>query len=167
MTIKEIDLLEEKKGDDSEILLFKEGIFMKLYNMSAYLFHRYIKSYKVKNIYYKSTDKTYLSIGFPSEILPKLLEENNLSIIREKGYFSIKDKMLSVDTQKYKEFENKYQESETITRSNTNIKVESMDNKLINAENNLVVQHLRAFNLASSTPMECMLFLNQLKEKFC
>lgn len=71
MTFKEI-LLREDKNDDS-IWLYREGIFMKAYERSAYFAHTLIHDFKLSKRYIKSVNMDVVSLGFPEQSVPKWL----------------------------------------------------------------------------------------------
>ncbi|MES2398322.1 MAG: hypothetical protein V4549_20075 [Bacteroidota bacterium] len=65
----------------NEIVLFKQALFCKSYETSAWQFCLLIRSYKPVKQYIKKVKKEIVSIGFPVSIL-----ENIKNIAKEKGY---------------------------------------------------------------------------------
>ena len=63
MTIQDIVNMEKENKDS--IVLLKEGIFWKAYEMSAYLFHTYIKPFKLLRKYVETIKGDVVSLGFP------------------------------------------------------------------------------------------------------
>ena len=57
MYSKEILALE--KENNANIILLKEGIFWRAYNVSAYLFLKYITAYKIKKKHIKLIEKVF------------------------------------------------------------------------------------------------------------
>ena len=72
MTISEILKIED--ANTGSINLFKEGIFWRVYQKSAYLFTKYIKELKVLKKFYKNVNREVVYAGFPDIILPKIQE---------------------------------------------------------------------------------------------
>lgn len=66
------DKLRTFDEHDPKLHLFQEGIFAKLYNESAFLFTRHVRKYKVNVTDCKRGH--YYSIGFPDSLLVGLLE---------------------------------------------------------------------------------------------
>ena len=71
MTFKEI-LLREDQNEDS-IWLYREGIFMKAYERSAYFAHTLIHEFKLSRRYIKTVNMDVISLGFPEQTVPKWL----------------------------------------------------------------------------------------------
>ena len=72
MTIKEI--LEIENANADMINLFKEGIFWRVYQKSAYYFVRHIKELKVLKKFYEIVNCEVVYAGFPDTILPQIQE---------------------------------------------------------------------------------------------
>ena len=83
MKIKEILALE--KENQNQIILLKEGIFWRAYNMSAFLFTKNIEEYKVTKKYRKVVNAEIVYLGFPHTVLEKILEKAkiNFTVILE------------------------------------------------------------------------------------
>lgn len=71
MTFKEIIIREDANQDC--IWLYREGIFMKAYERSAFFMHTYIKDFKLSKRYVKSVNMDVVSMGFPENSVPKWL----------------------------------------------------------------------------------------------
>ena len=70
MGIKEI--LEVENANAGSINLFKEGIFWRVYQKSAYLFTKHIKDLKAIKKFYKNVNSEVVYAGFPDTILPRI-----------------------------------------------------------------------------------------------
>ena len=71
MTYKEI--LAQEDANVDRIILHKEGIFLKAYNQSAYLFHTYVKDFRLKRKFVKTVNRWVVSLGFPESSSKKWL----------------------------------------------------------------------------------------------
>ena len=71
MTFKEIISREDANNDC--VWLYREGIFMKAYEHSAFFVHTYIKDFKLSKRYIKAVNMDVVSLGFPENTLPKWL----------------------------------------------------------------------------------------------
>ena len=70
MTVKEILVIES--ANTGSINLFKEGIFWRVYQKSAYFFTKQIKDLKVLKKFYKNVNCEVVYAGFPDTILPQI-----------------------------------------------------------------------------------------------
>jgi hypothetical protein len=106
MTVKEILEMETAKAPAPVLLLFREGIFLKAYETSAYLFHRFVKQYEVKTVYYKNINCSLLSVGFPSRYPDALVEEFDL--VREaepvEGVYRFTSVRFAFSEEEYRQF---------------------------------------------------------------
>lgn len=71
MTYKEI-LSREDQNQDS-IWLYREGMFMKAYERSAFFAHTLIHGFKLSKRYIKIVNMDVISLGFPEQTIPKWL----------------------------------------------------------------------------------------------
>ena len=68
------DILELEQENTNSIILHKEGLFWRAYEMSAYLFTHYIKKYKITKKFYKNVQQEVVYLGFPQNALQSLLQ---------------------------------------------------------------------------------------------
>lgn len=71
MTYKEIISREEQNQDC--VWLYREGIFVKAYERSAYFVHTLIRDFKLSKRYIKTINMDVISLGFPEQTVPKWL----------------------------------------------------------------------------------------------
>lgn len=71
MGIKEI--IEQESKNENAIYLFKEGMFWRMYQKSAYNFTRQIKELKVMKKFYKNVNGEVVYAGFPDTILSQIV----------------------------------------------------------------------------------------------
>lgn len=152
-------------ADKTIFTLFKEGIFYKCYNEDAMVFWQRVKSYKVSSKFIKKVGAEVLSLGFPiSEVSKGKL---SFDVLCEKlGACKYDDEIEKVSfylTDDIKQgFENWCEtlvKEKTVQYSNTN-----------NLNGSLPVKHkliamIKNFDLANSTPMQGMMFIQQLKNE--
>lgn len=69
MTFKEITEREDNNKDS--IWLYREGMFLKAYEHSAFLVHTQIHQFKLSLRYIKTVNRDVISLGFPAETLNK------------------------------------------------------------------------------------------------
>ena len=97
----EIEKILSRLHSPNEIVLFKETLFCKAYEESAWQFCMLIRAYKPIKQYIKKVKKEMVSIGFPVSIL-----ENIKNLAKEKEYSlanhtPIETMQLVVELQKY------------------------------------------------------------------
>ena len=71
MTFHEI-ISREFQNEDS-IYLYREGMFMKAYERSAFFAHTLIHKFKLSMRYIKTVNMDVISLGFPEQTVPKWL----------------------------------------------------------------------------------------------
>jgi len=160
MTIKDkISLSSEKMN----FTLFKEGLFLKCYNEDAMLFVKQVREYKVNSKFVKSVGAEVLSLGFPaSEIekenltLQSILEAIEATVYKEEPYgivFSLKKDL----KQNYLEYFEEIQKSKNI--------VAEKQLGYNRSTNDLLMKKIQEFDLANSTPMQGLAFIQELKSQ--
>jgi len=70
MTVQEI--LDLEKTNSSDIILLKEGMFIRAYNSSAMRLSTKVKTLKVNTKFIKLVGQTVMYCGFPEKLLPQL-----------------------------------------------------------------------------------------------
>ena len=71
MTYREILDREETNAD--KIYLYREGMFLKAYEQSAFLCHTHVHPFKLSRRFIKSVNRHVISLGFPEASLKKWL----------------------------------------------------------------------------------------------
>ncbi len=143
--------------------LFKEGLFLKCYNEDAMLFVKQVREYKVNSKFVKSVGAEVLSLGFPaSEIekenltLQSILEAIEATVYKEEPYgivFSLKKDL----KQNYLEYFEEIQKSKNI--------VAEKQLGYNRSTNDLLMKKIQEFDLANSTPMQGLAFIQELKSQ--
>lgn len=153
MTYKEIILREA--DNTSLIYLYKEGLFWKAYEKSAYLFVNSIASYKVKSKFVKAVKQDIIYIGLPPVSLERTKEK--YTVIRsDDKEITIKPNINNYNNQTFEHWKTTLL---TVLDQNpipiTNVRMSDTD----------IANKVRMFNLESKTPMQCLLFLAELKKE--
>ena len=89
MGISEILKLEQA---NTRIILHKEGLFIRVYERSAYLFVKHIKAYNLTKKFYKNVKQKVVYLGFPQNSFSKIesiCNEKNLSLKQENNQIQI------------------------------------------------------------------------------
>ncbi len=81
MTFEEI--ISREESNTNRIYLYKEGIFLKAYEHSAFFVHLYIKEFKLSKRYIKTVNQDVISLGFPETSAPKWLNGHRYVYLSE------------------------------------------------------------------------------------
>lgn len=154
------EMINQENHNKDKIYLHREGIFWRAYNYSAIRLCKYLKDYRVNVKYIKKVrDKIYYC-GFPDGSLPQILDD-----ARKKGYRIevIDEKHLiingfPVEELDYIEWKNAY--------TNVNALVVNEPEIVYNKDKveSILIRKIREFPLENSTPMQTMLFVQELKQ---
>jgi len=148
MTIKEI--LEIESTNTSRINLFKEGIFWRVYQKSAYFFTKQIKDLKVLKKFYKIVNCEVVYAGFPDTILPKIQE-----VVQSKRFKfqSHNEKYCSIlNFEVDNNFEQWFQSL-------------SLFQKTISVTDGGIIQKIKEYPVFTKTPLETVQFVAEIQER--
>ncbi len=177
MTVKEIIHLES--GNQATIILLREGIFWKAYEKSAYAFFHQVHPYKPIRKWVQTVKGDLISLGFPMASTDSVLKDREILLQQEDRL------VLSALPIVQEEFESWKQSvsmtlpdtgqkklspvSETVVTSQEDLRSAAVVVPVSQASTSTfyeqLVESIRFFNLESKTPVECMLFLMELKRK--
>jgi len=151
-TIKEKLLLESEK-DYNTIILHREGLFYVAYEHSAWLFHNFVQNFKTKKTFVKSVGGEVVSLGFPASSLERfsgicrIVTEDNL-VRMQLNDCTVSDKD-NFETWKSKQ-------------GTDDCKAAESDSTTANCDD--IYNMIRNFPVESKTPVDCMLFLIEIKK---
>lgn len=180
MTIAQI--VESEGENTGKIHLYREGLFLKAYNHSAFLFQKHVRSFRPIKKFYKSVGGDVVMLGFPSAHLQSVFPDGNFEssddshvcIACPEG-FDLREYSLWFDTvqpapEKPKKSVSAPETPRPYGGSSAAYSVTLFDannvDTLHHPGRNVideVVEQLEAFSIENSTPMECMMFLSRLK----
>ena len=170
MTFKE--RLNREKNNHSAIILFNDrGLFYNVLERSAYAFHTRIRPFKVHIKTLKGLNDPFVSIGVPVAQIDTYLKFLNFTTDDQGNVTAQLDKAIDEkDFQEWKKHfvEQKEKTSETIPV--IDLHSDSQTETLNKQDDNTsfvrnCFMEVKTLNLASMTPMEAMLFLNDLQMK--
>lgn len=177
MTIKQI--VDIESGNTDKIHLYREGLFLKAYNRSAFLFLKHGKNYEAFRKFFKSVGREVAMLGFPSKVLSGSFPDCEFEH-RDDDYVRLACPE-ALDTREYELWLSTLKIKTPKPKSNTPSAAVSVrdhvsqatprdlfddhDNSPIPGRNSIekIVEQLEAFSIENSTPMECMMFLSRLK----
>lgn len=167
--------IQKENNNHSKIFLYYDrGLFFNLVNQSAYAFHTRIKPFKVHVKTLKNHNAPYVTLGFPvskkNDYLDGLSwEDDGIGCITvtleekidERAYQAWKEHIINQYKQETKE---QYLQEESLF----DLTCKEMAEENNNEELLFVKQCLKeiqTLNIAAMTPMQTMLFLNDLHGK--
>jgi hypothetical protein len=150
-------------SDKTRFTLFKEGLFYKCYNEDAMVFVNRVKNYKVNSKFIKSIGDEVLSLGFPASetekdylTLPSILESIEATVYKEEPYGIVFSLKMDIK-QNYLEYFEEIQKPKNIV-ADTLLEYNS-------TPKDLLIKMIQEFDLANSTPMQGLAFIQELKSQ--
>jgi len=156
MGISDILELEQK---NTQIILHKEGLFIRVYERSAYLFVKHIKAYNLTKKFYKNVKQEVVYLGFPQSSFSKIeaiCKENNLTVKEEKNQIIIEG-LANFTEEEFINWKNNIAliESESVAKNPHSHSIKE----------NKIIEKLRNFSVISKTPIECQAFIVKLQNE--
>jgi hypothetical protein len=152
MSIQEIIKIEETNEDS--IFLYKEGIFWKAYQRSAFLtVTRFRSDFMVKAKSVKCVRQKVCSIGFPLSSLTSVFVDCSIENLDEKRLRIHVDK---IDEDAYQQWIDGASEKTDKAIAPLSLSDEDFVLK--------VLQKLKDFNVSASTPVDCMMLICELQK---
>lgn len=157
MQIKAI--IAQESTNTCSIILFREGIFWRAYERSAFLFTKHIKPYQLTKKYFKNVESEVVFCGFPNTTLDELLAK-----VCDKEIFKEDDTIRIAGFEKVEnEVFNVWKNGIPIAVKESEPEYSVNDNSYNSKE--VVLQSLRNFRVANSTPLECQQFLMEMQKQ--
>ena len=154
----------QASADITLLTLFKEGLFYKCYNEDAMVFAKMVKNYKVNSKFVKSVRSTVFSLGFPKSELAKEnlglagvtakigakgFEENDVKIV-----FPLNGIRIKTDHEAWKN---------TIQAEIIDVVKGTATPYHQISDTTEIISTIKKFDLANSTPMQGLCFIQRLK----
>ena len=148
-------------AESTYIYLYREGLFWKAYERSAIKFMQTITAYQVNTRFCKVVNMEVISLGFPDAVLPKILENREYDKIDEKQ-LAIRSVLLGDE-----EFVTAKSQcvSSIMPVSKQVVPLKTSPVRIEADADARVLERLRLYDIAGSTPIECMIFLSSLKKQ--
>ena len=152
------DILELEQ-ENTQIILHKEGLFIRVYERSAYLFVKHIKAYNLTKKFYKNVKQEVVYLGFPQSSFSKIeaiCKENNLTVKEEKNQIIIEG-LANFTEEEFINWKNNIAliESESVAKNPHSHSIKE----------NKIIEKLRNFSVISKTPIECQAFIVELQNE--
>jgi len=145
--------LKAEERNERTVRLWPEGTFFKAYERSAYLFVTQVRHYEVRRQFVKAAGQDVVSIGFPQTVLA------SLGLQHEKNVNGTEEIRLDtpLDEQQYL----LWREAQAYPTPNPS---PERGVECVSPVVSAVADRIRTFNLATATPMQCMLQLAELQK---
>ncbi len=167
-----------KRENPLRINLYKEGMFWKAYNYSAFNFSRLVRVYALKKKYVKELKEWIVTVGFPDTVLKSCLQK--LSPLTER--VNITDNLVEIDLKEGEELEElrkmpekkwceqEYQEwfdaaAEEIAEKRETVVTSPVVSEWNEEEAVNVLKDLRDFPILQKSPLEVQLFMIELQNR--
>lgn len=172
MTVKEIIQIEN--GNHNTIILLREGIFWRAYEKSAYAFSMQIHPYKPTRKWVIAVKQDVVSLGFPVSAAGNVLDGCKVLMQQEGRLVLAASPIAAGDFEAWKQSvpmalpDNGRQPKNVphpyVSAAETpQASVTAVPPAGQGCEN--LADSIRRFNIESKTPVECMLFLMELKRR--
>lgn len=157
------EILQKECTNTHTVYFYREGVFYKAYDRSAYLFVKFVKPFQIKKRMVKSVKQEVVSIGFPTNSLVNYFSSDK---IREKGNIAEVDleKNINVDEFEWWKSQIPILSEESSAKDQPTASRQSND-VLYNKSSDIeAIMKIKMFPIEGKTPLECMLFLSELKK---
>lgn len=156
------EIIKQEETNTTAIYLYKEGAFWKAYEMSAFLFCEIVQKYKPTKKEVKTLGHEVIAIGFPDAALELLKQKYIIEITAKKAIINIAATQ-GLTQQNFENWKNSVpckipQPREKTPRIHKKI-IEETD-----AKYESIITRIEKFAIESATPLECMLFLSEIKQ---
>lgn len=149
--------LEQKLRMDKErspnvILLFAEGGFYRAYEHSAYCAVKYLHDFKVSCRFFKSVNQRVAMVGFPISSLVKFVSGNTVEQREDYAIIALREDLESIG------------EDDFVAWKDSQISTELEDVPKVSGRQKAdILQRIQTFPLENRTPLQCMMFLAEIK----
>lgn len=158
------EILSKESENTHSIYLYREGVFYKAYEHSAYLFVKNVKPFMIKKRFVKYVNRDVVSIGFPTNSLHNYFEKDK---IQEDERMAAVVLDVSIDSSVFLEWRKNIeltQETEKRHKEPSAASVSPSSLLHSSVNENSVIMRIRTFPMETKTPLDCMMFLSELKK---
>lgn len=153
-----LDLEQSSKGD---IILHKEGIFWRAYQVSALLFYTHFRPLKVNSRFVKVVNQVVAHLGFPNQSLEEVIQ-----LAATRGWeIDQKDKLIRIKTGETIEEEVWEKWLALHKESAEDISRISSKKPASTEPLEMVIQKLRSYPILEKSPLETQQFVLDLQKE--
>ncbi|GHT14868.1 hypothetical protein FACS189426_21830 [Bacteroidia bacterium] len=154
--------IEEKTvhTSDTEVRIYKEGIFWIAYEQSAYIISQ-VKDLKPTKKYIKKIGKEIVSVGFPGSVLDKIA---SMFTLTERGdALAVMQADSPYDAVAYQQWKDRLETAAPSFRAAATATQQAEPPEKNDDPELSLSKRILAFDMGNSTPMQCFIFLNDLQ----
>lgn len=152
-------ILSSESHNTDKIHFYREGVFYKAYERSAYAFVTRVKPFMVKRLFVKSVNQEVLSIGFPTNSLHSYFASDKITERDNEAEVILDTAIVLADFEKWR---NGIAVTPLKEMPAKTVITQAMSKAMSNET--LIVTKIQTFPIEVKTPLECMLFLSELKK---
>ena len=150
----QVEIFNSEKSNFNRIILYKEGLFWRAYEKSAYAFIHQIHSYSPIQKFIKIVGDNVVNIGFPISAFDKFKDKVSIEQESEKQLI-ISSK--PIDNNSFLEWKNSVEFKIKL------IKPEECSH-IVEPPQPTIENMIRRFSVENKSPLECMMFVVDLKK---
>lgn len=154
------EILKKEEVLESRIYLYKEGVFWKAYQYSAYRVGLRQENFKLKKKFIKTVSCEVVSLGFPDVTLERIFEEHEIERINEK---QISIPCGEIDKKAYQQWFDEIPLTENLMDSLLP-KVNELRIRTTSTKDN-VIRRIKEFRIEEATPLTCMEFIISIRKE--
>ncbi|MCL2561433.1 MAG: hypothetical protein FWE10_03810 [Rikenellaceae bacterium] len=173
-----IEILDIESRNTDRIHLWREGLFLRAYQRSAFLFHTRVKPFNPVKKFYKNAGCDVVLLGFPSDRLGSIFPGREAESMSDGHAVFVSEG--TCDEQAYSEWfdavkvvppkESRRQGALPCTAASAPVipgpdQGGSAGSVGGTRRRYNILRELENFSIQSATPIECMLFLNRLQSE--
>lgn len=147
-------ILESEKDNFDQIRLYREGMFYRAYEYSAFSLKK-VQTLKTTHKESKALGITYVSVGFPIQSLDKFIQ--GLTTVSADADRIVLFATEPVDPEKFQEWKM------SVPLSTPQNGERTKNSSPLNGKG--IMELLEVFDLSVHTPIECMVFLADIKSR--
>jgi hypothetical protein len=160
------DILIKENNNSGQIILYKEGLFWRAYEQSAYLFSKHVRKYQLIRKHFKNVGKEIVFLGFPHSAKEDVLKYISKQVIKSN------EKQIIISGYKFDEAGfrewKKSIELKASTMPDNSLASEPEINYSVNKQDNpenSILEMIQKFPVASKTPVECQQFIIEIQKQ--
>lgn len=146
-------ILQNECTNTHTIYFYREGVFYKAYDRSAYLFVKYVKPFQIKKRMVKSVRQEVVSIGFPTNSLINYFSSDK---IREKGNVAEVDLEKDINVDEFELWKSQIPilSEESSTKNQPTVGKHPNDTLYNKSSDIEAVMKIKMFPIEGKTPLE-------------
>lgn len=156
----QLEIFNTEKNNYNRIILYREGLFWKAYEKSAYAFVKQINPYSASKKFIRVVGDNITSIGFPASVIDKYGDRLDI-VSSDENQLVITSKLILEED--FIEWKTSVALKEA-KPMHSSIPVAIVSPTICDNRVETVENLIQKFPIENKTPVECILFIVQLKQ---